>query len=213
MRVVCYIAVTVALAGATARAQDPVREALSRTGAGGLLASNLVIADLDCDQKADAAILLREFPGSSRGTSRVELHLTRGPDASIDVGSLAFGDAIVARDVDQDSDADLVVERLFGSQGVRVWLNDGQGAFSEGDVRDYPSLSQPAREKVNAPSRERANPAASLPPQRWTSWATVASDGGINPGLLHGRRVCFDGDLPVPQDPCSTGSSRSPPLP
>ena len=133
------IAALIALAGASACAQDVVREAPSHATFTAPLTSNFVVADFDNDQKADAAVLFRSLGSSKSGTYRVELHLTHHPDAVIDFDSAEFGHDISARDIDHDNDTDLVVERLLTEQGVRVWLNDGHGGFTEGDVRDYPS--------------------------------------------------------------------------
>src|SRR5437773_579501 len=45
------------------------------------------------------------------------------------------------RDVDGDHDLDIVVTAGILRQPVAIWINDGQGGFSEGDLLSHPAPS------------------------------------------------------------------------
>jgi hypothetical protein len=94
-------------------------------------------ADFDGDQKPDLAIA--ELQGREN-SYRVRLRLSASGEASyFDVapGKLS-GLTITARDVDGDRDLDLIITAGIAKQPVGVWLNDGQGNFSQADSSLYP---------------------------------------------------------------------------
>ena len=105
-----------------------------------VLHSNLKVADFDGDGRSDYAVsqLQDQINGAYR--YRVDIALTAGIDSSFLVSSTQakFGLQIAAVDVDGDQDLDLVIRSAFDQRIIGVWINDGHGAFTEGDAAAYP---------------------------------------------------------------------------
>jgi hypothetical protein len=97
-----------------------------------------VIADLDGDGRPDFAIVRAEGWDSKGLRYRIELQLTTGVSpSSFSVSAEKGGLRIVPRDVDGDGDLDLVVTSAWSFTPVGVWINDGHGGFTQGDLTAY----------------------------------------------------------------------------
>ena len=98
-----------------------------------------VSADLDGDHQPDTA-----RPGAFHNEGRgfiQEIHLgfSQLPAGILAVRTTAVGARLVARDVDGDSDRDLILETFF-REPLAVLLNDGEGGFHEADLADFRAL-------------------------------------------------------------------------
>jgi len=98
-----------------------------------------VIADLDGDGRPDFAIVRAEGWDSKGLRYRIELQLTtRVSPSSFSVSAEKGGLRIFPRDVDGDGDLDLVVMSAWTLAPVGVWINNGHGEFTQGDLTAYP---------------------------------------------------------------------------
>jgi hypothetical protein len=132
-------------------AQDGARGALENArGLHPLFGQRFALGHLDSDAQADGAVLVDLTPHRAGGPYRLELHLTARKNVEIAFDSSQSAHIVSAFDVDNDSDADLVVSSGPDQPGLRVWLNDGAGGFREGVVGDYPHLLHPTRNKLRA---------------------------------------------------------------
>lgn len=102
--------------------------------------SALKIADLDGDGRSDCASLRLQDRIDGAYRYRVNIDLSDGVDSSFVVTSTQarFGLLMAAVDIDGDHDLDLVIRSAFDLRLIGVWINDGHGAFTEGDLADYP---------------------------------------------------------------------------
>lgn len=95
------------------------------------------LADLDGDRVADLA---DAGPGLREGDSyvhKVQVSLSRSGSASFDIHGGSASIRLSFRDIDGDHDRDLVVFEPSSASPVAVWLNDGAGHFTEGDLKSY----------------------------------------------------------------------------
>jgi hypothetical protein len=168
------LATSLALVGFPLCAQDGIEGALSRVRLVAPFESTLAIADFDHDGRPDGAVL--RDSGRFRGgdTRTIEIHLTGRPNATLTFESgKAFHD-VTARDIDDDGDFDIILACFFTQESLHVWLNDGEGAFQQGRVEDFPA-SAPAREWLRQPDRRWALGELFLPPQRSSENAILSS--------------------------------------
>jgi hypothetical protein len=103
------------------------------------------IGDFNTDGKPDVAIADHAGHRASGYEYRIELSISgQAPD---DVTFESAHDAVTISlsDVDRDNDLDIVVGVPLSAETVGVWLNDGHGHFSSGDVRQFPAALQAHR--------------------------------------------------------------------
>jgi hypothetical protein len=106
-----------------------------------LRAGTPAVADLDGDQLPDLASGIKTGHTSQGYSYRVDLDLTGNPDRkSFSVLSQEpNGLNIQAIDVDGDKDLDLVITSRWSMKPIGVWINDGSGSFTPGDLDQYGS--------------------------------------------------------------------------
>ena len=118
--------------------------------------------DLNADGRPDYAIADRIGRVSGGFEYAVQFVISGLPTQSVTFDSPDGALSISLRDVDHDQDLDVVVSTLLSPTTVRVWLNDGRGAFAETASRDV------------APEW-RADPAAGADPDAAAAIAVVSS--------------------------------------
>ncbi|MGH9667539.1 MAG: FG-GAP repeat domain-containing protein, partial [Bryobacteraceae bacterium] len=102
---------------------------------GPLPGSSWVIADFDGDGRPDVLISTVDRRGAAEYRHRVDLRIGLEAEAhsSFQVVGSSRGLNLFARDVDGDHDLDVVITSVFSDAPVGVWINDGDGVFTEGD--------------------------------------------------------------------------------
>lgn len=98
-----------------------------------------IAADFDGDRNPDLA---RTGAFQADGTGflqEVRLRFSAAESGTILVRTAAVAWHLVARDVDGDSDRDLILETLF-REPLAILLNDGGGHFHQGRVEDFDFL-------------------------------------------------------------------------
>lgn len=146
-------------------AQDGLQGALSQGSLNPRLGGSLAVADLDGDHQPDGAVLVQSGWSSSQNF-RIQLHFTSHTNVEIAFQSTKTTLAVMAWDIDNDGDYDLVVEEALTHKPLRVWINDGNGGFHEGRIQDFPSLAPGTQEQLRSPANRADCPTLSLPPQR-----------------------------------------------
>ena len=125
-----------ALAGSLAAAGSRAQAVPSLPGLAG---ASWVIADFNGDGQPDVLLSSAAFR-QTENYHRVELRL--GADSAVYSSFQVTGESralnVVARDVDGDHDLDLVITSGLANHPVGVWINDGQGVFTQGDASAYP---------------------------------------------------------------------------
>lgn len=109
-----------------------------------------VVADFDLDHEPDVAMADR----LGWQTFSIEITLSQGRRQSLVFTSSASALTITAQDVDKDEYLDLVVSYLFSDEVAGLWINDGQGRFTEDNPRDY-DLSEPSSQsRITSPAQK-----------------------------------------------------------
>src|SRR5215467_10195345 len=125
---ICCFAVK---AGASERPQSFVAMHLMRP--------DTTAADLDGDHIPDLASGIRTGHTLEGYSYRIDLDLSSNPHArpfSV-FSEEPSGLTIEAIDIDGDHDLDLVIRGRLSLQTVGIWLNDGMGHFTPGDLNTY----------------------------------------------------------------------------
>jgi len=139
----------------------------ARAQAGAVLRGAGTFGDLDGDHRADFAVAEPQGFAGHPHSYRVNVQLSANPNSTFEIDSQAPGGLhVTALDVDGDHDLDLVITTEFGRVPVGVWINDGRGAFAQGDASAYPSSiwRQPANswdvQERKLPARAEVSTAA-----------------------------------------------------
>jgi hypothetical protein len=121
--------------GFTSNAQNPVVSPASRAASG----TYQVVATVGgCDSPPGSTTVTVLFPPLCPGCANASF----GPAAkAIDVGSLASGGSILARDFNLDGKPDLVVASTYPG-GLTFYPGDGRGGFGPGVSTPFPANSQ-----------------------------------------------------------------------
>lgn len=98
------------------------------------------VGDFDGDRHADFAVAQPQGMINGAYRYRVEVLLSAQPATAFEIDwGTPSGLHISTRDVDGDLDLDLVITSEFGRQPVGVWINDGNGRFTPGQMQKYPA--------------------------------------------------------------------------
>jgi hypothetical protein len=96
-----------------------------------------VIADIDGDYRPDLITGLQaQNIGSEIGSIRVEHQFSGVPSSPTGLISRIH---LTARDIDFDSDLDILVRDEFAERSIAWWVNDGIGNFKPGDLELLPN--------------------------------------------------------------------------
>ena len=98
-----------------------------------------VLADLNGDRTEDLARTGSFRPEGSGFIQEISLSFSDWESRALSVRISGVAYSLVARDVDGDSDRDLIVEAL-SREPLAVLLNDGGGEFHEGRLEDFAHL-------------------------------------------------------------------------
>lgn len=167
-----------------------------------------VSADFDGDRKVDQARV--RVQRDSHGLTAFALDLVQCRPSTLQlVSSLASGELVLrARDVDGDADQDLVVAGWRDGRTRSVWINDGEGTFSEAAPADFPFAGRHIPHLAGVYSQPR--PSAALSPSRIRLSVLRIVDPDLHsPDSLQS----VDGySLIVSSDPVRSKPGRAPPL-
>ena len=103
------------------------------------IVSSWAIGDFNGDHKADWVSASANREGRDY---ELVFHSGQPPKWTQISRSVFQPQRLSVSDIDGDNDADLVLESL-SAQPLAVWLNDGNGNFARGDLKDYPDLRAP----------------------------------------------------------------------
>jgi hypothetical protein len=127
------------LSAACLASEAPIYSTSLLPGTNASLDQGGAIADLDGDGRPDLAIVRAEGRSVKGFYYRVELQLSAHlGTSSFKLSAPQGGLHIVARDVNDDGELDLVITSAWSHSPVSVWINDGHGTFTESDSAAYP---------------------------------------------------------------------------
>jgi hypothetical protein len=113
-----------------------------------------LVADLDGDHIPDIASGIRTIRTPEGYSYQVDLDFSSNAEAkpfSV-VSADSTGLKIESVDIDGDHDLDLLVSGRFSPQPIGIWLNDGQGRFTRGDLAKYVLPAWQAGQKLQSPN-------------------------------------------------------------
>lgn len=133
---------------------------LAETAAHGTIAMHLLrpgiaaLADLDGDQIPDVASGINTGHTSAGYSYRVDFDLSSSaqPKSFSILSEEPNGLNIEAIDVDGDHDLDIVITGRLSLRPIGVWINDGSGSFTPGDLAQYVLSGWQTRRSIAAPS-------------------------------------------------------------
>jgi hypothetical protein len=102
------------------------------------------VGDFNTDGKADVAIADHVRSRSGQYAYRIEFAVSGQNPSRVTFESTQDALAINLADVDRDNDLDVVVRAAVSGETVGVWLNDGRGHFTAGDVHQVAATLAPA---------------------------------------------------------------------
>lgn len=202
--------ILLALAAPCLWAQDGLKGALSQTNFAPSQERSLAVADFDNDQKPDGAVLFPPTGLRPQNNFRIELHLTGRENTELTFQSNQTALELVALDIDHDGDTDVVVQQAFTHERLHVWINDGNGAFHEGRVQDFPSALE-TRESLNPPSQQSYAPVLALSSQRGFEVAVLTTPLLSRPPTIPSPQR-FASEFSVESPALVSNPSRAPPL-
>jgi len=122
------------------------------------------VADLDGDHQLDFVTVSAEDNHRGNALYRVDLQLAGSvAPHSFPVSARSGGLRILALDVDGDHDLDLVITTRLSNEPIGVWINDGHGSFSQGDLNLYSICFLQSPSHFEQPGHDGQAPSATLP--------------------------------------------------
>ena len=110
------------------------------------------MADVNGDRKADLVTVVATSPFGQARRHQLQIQLDAQHAPALAVSRFA-ADRLNVRDLDGDSDRDIVLETAFG-EPLAIWLNDGDGNFHEGEVDSFRfQFSHDDRRSLESPER------------------------------------------------------------
>src|SRR5215467_8348872 len=123
------------------------------------LQSKLALADLDGDNLVDKAEL-----GGTGLSKNIQLKLTRSGKSSVLTFDTAFLDrgSLLAQDVNDDGEVDLIWTDLVHPDAVVIWLNTGLGSFERACSAEYGDRFTIGSFRIHAPFNSNDEPSVGL---------------------------------------------------
>jgi hypothetical protein len=165
--VVALVVVYVGLPRPAAAAEHGKTQ-LSLGTAGMPFAWSTAIADLDSDHKLDFAIADRTGHSTEGYNYRLKLALSREGNQTFQFRSTDSALNISIIDLDNDADLDIVLTHALSGEIAGVWINNGSGAFDQGNAADFPLGALTLRKKAIAASENVTASSATLPNRKKT---------------------------------------------
>jgi hypothetical protein len=201
LRYLIVVALVLVYAGVPrpAAAAERGKTQLSLGTAGMPFAWATAIADLDSDHKLDFAIADRTGHTTEGYNYRLKLALSREGNQTFQFRSTDSALNISIVDLDNDTDLDIVLTHSLSGEIAGVWINNGSGAFHEGDAADFPLGVLALHQKVIVASRSITVPSATLPDRKKVAgaWVAVRFD---RPGHPYSELLIFS-DVALHQTP------------
>jgi hypothetical protein len=134
--------------------------------AGMPFAWSTAVADLDSDENLDFATADRMGRSTDGYNYRLKLALSREGSQTFQFRSPDSALNISIIDLDNDADLDIVLTHAISGEIAGVWINNGSGAFHQGNAADFPLGALNLRQKVVAPSGNIPASSATLPDRK-----------------------------------------------
>src|SRR3954452_10323943 len=112
--------------------------------------SFVAAADLDGDHRSDVATAGASRRDAAGYAFDISFRLSSVSTDAITVRTARIASRLLLRDLDGDSDRDLVVES-FDREPLAVLLNDGDGHFRQGNLADFGALLRRSDSSFEAP--------------------------------------------------------------
>ena len=168
------------------------------------------IADFDGDQKPDLATVQVDQDEVIGTRYSIRLQLSAGVESAIGITGPRGGLELVARDVNGDNAADLIVTTANDSHFVAVLLNDGHGKFTLAKPGAFPSIENDEGIRLVA-AQDPAEECAALQ-FTWSTFGIEAlHNAGTGPEHKSNFSLLANSDANLP-DVRLGKSGRSPPF-
>jgi hypothetical protein len=120
--------------------------------------SRFVFADLDGDRIPDLALIETQRQRSLDSDYAIHVKLSAGAESAIGVSGPSGGLRVVVRDVNGDSNLDLIVTADLDAGFIKVLLNDGHGNFSAVAPTEFLRKENQTQVAVRPPAELESNP-------------------------------------------------------
>jgi hypothetical protein len=127
------------LIGLAARGEATPAPQVSEFAPSGHVSSHFAIADFDGDSKPDLATVQIGQITASHARYWIEFKMSAGSRQFVGVTGPVGGLEIALRDVNGDSNLDLIVTTAWLNRPIAVLLNDGHGNFTVHDPESFPA--------------------------------------------------------------------------
>jgi hypothetical protein len=165
LRYLIVVALVLVYAGVPrpAAAAERGKTQLSLGTAGMPFAWSTAVADLDSDHRLDFATADRTGHSTEGYNYRLKLALSREGNQTFQFRSTDSALNISIIDLDNDTDLDIVLTHALSGEIAGVWINNGSGAFHQGNAADFPLKVLGVHHKVITASENIAGSSATLP--------------------------------------------------
>ncbi len=147
----------------TAEAAEGQKPRLELGTAGMPFAWSTAVGDLDSDKRLDFAIADRTGHNTEGYSYRLKLALSREESQIFQFRSTDSALNVSLLDLDNDADLDVVLVHALSGVIAGVWINNGSGAFHQGNADDFPQAALAVRQNVIVASGNTLVPLAALP--------------------------------------------------
>src|SRR5215831_17400169 len=175
LRYLIVVALVLIYAGVprTAVAAERSNAQLALGTAGMPFSWSTAVGYLDSDEKLDFAVADRTGHSTEGYNYRLKLALSRDGNQTFQFRSSDSALNISIVDLDNDADLDVVLTHAFSGKIAGVWINNGSGAFQQGDAADFPLGVLNLHQKAIGASGNATVLSATLPNRKNTAGDSV----------------------------------------